>query len=88
MRKRNDLSEAAFGVLADMIGGHVLTFENTSLVLRKMAYTVDGKVIDNELVRELRDIGAIWPDHFDNLSHVPFHVTRAGYAYVRSLADA
>lgn len=72
MRRHNDLSDEAFGLLADMIGGQVLKYANTSPVLRKMAYTVDGKVIDNELVREIHDLGFIWPDHFD----IPGDVTR------------
>jgi hypothetical protein len=91
MRRQNDISDEAFGLLADLIGGQVLRFAVTESSPRRCVYAVDGQVVDPEVVRELRDIGgqsAIWPSHFDNLDDVPFHVTKHGYAYVRGLADA
>jgi hypothetical protein len=53
-----------------------------------MEWVIDGKPVDGALIGELRELGAIWPTHFDNLDHVPFRVTKFGYEYVRQLADA
>jgi hypothetical protein len=91
MCRQNLLSNEALDTLADLVGGQVLRFHNTSPVLRRMQYTIGGNPVDPTVVRELRDIrgeSAIWPEHFDHLDDVPFRVTRAGYAYFRSLADA
>jgi hypothetical protein len=89
MRKQHNISDQAFGVLADMIGGQALTFVNTSQVpaLRKMTYRLDGKEVSRDIVMELAGIEAIRPAFLD-LDNVPIHVTDAGFKYVRNLADA
>jgi hypothetical protein len=90
MRRQNDISTEAFGLLADLVGGQVLRYAVVATApLRTCRWTVGDRVIDREVVRELNGhkCALIWPDHFDHLDDVPFHVTRAGYAYVRSLAD-
>jgi hypothetical protein len=88
MRRQNELSDQAFGLLADMIGGQAVSLVNTSPVARRMEYVAGGKVIDREIVGELFNLCAIWPERFDDLDNVPFGVTKAGYDYVRTLADA
>ena len=87
MRKQNRLSDDAFGLLADLIGGHTLQYEMGRGPLGWGLWSVDGKTVDVAVVRELRQAGLIWQDD-DSLVSVAFHVTRAGYAYVRNLADA
>jgi hypothetical protein len=93
MRKQTHMSDEAFGLLADLVGGQVLRYAVVAgAPLRTCRWTVGGRVIDREVVLELNGhkglAALIWPDHFDHLDDVPFHVTAAGYAYVRSLADA
>jgi hypothetical protein len=84
----NEITPQAFGLLADMIGGQVVHLTSTAKVGRTMEYVIDGQVIDANVVRELMDLDAIWPSDFSNLSHVPFHVTKAGHEFVRNLAAA
>jgi hypothetical protein len=69
MRRQNFLSIEASKMLADLVGGQVLRFHNTSPVLLRMEYTVGGNPVDSAVVRELRDINeqsAIWRAHFDH----------------------
>jgi hypothetical protein len=69
MRRQNFLSTEASKMLADLVGGQVLRFHNTSPVLLRMEYTVGGNPVDPAVVRELRDINgqsAIWRPHFDH----------------------
>jgi len=91
MRKQNDLSEPAFGIIADLIGGQVLMFSCVEESPRRCVWNVDGKVVDPAIIGELRNVRGqplIWPESFETLDNVPHRVTRAGYAYVRRLADA
>jgi hypothetical protein len=84
----NEITPQAFDLLADMIGGQLVHLTNTAKVGRKMEYVIDGQVIDADTVRELMNLGAVWPSSFGDLSHVPFGVTPAGHAFVRNLVDA
>src|SRR5258708_3675842 len=86
-RRQTELSDQAFSLLADMIGGKVVWLANTSASARKMEYVVSGKVVDSDIVRELLDLCAIWPERFSDLDNVPFFVTKAGYDYVRQLSE-
>jgi hypothetical protein len=91
MRRQNELSDPAFGLLADLIGGQVLMFSAIESAPRRCVWNVAGKEIDPEIIRELRTVrgeSLIWPESFDNLDNVPHRVTRAGYAFARNLADA
>ena len=92
MRRQNDLSSEAFDLLVDLAGGQVLRYAVVSGVTpRTCRWTVGDRVIGREVVRELNSVNGlalIWPDHFDHLDDVAFHPTRAGYAFVRTLADA
>jgi hypothetical protein len=84
----NDISDQAFGLLADMIGGQALHLTNTASVGRKMEYVAYGNVVSRDVINELMDLNAIWPSSFDNLDHVPLGVTKAGHAFFHNLAEA
>jgi hypothetical protein len=51
--RHNFLSTEASKMLADLVGGQVLRFHNTSPVLLRMEYTVGGNPVDPAVVREL-----------------------------------
>lgn len=92
MRRQNSLSTEAFDLLVGLAGGQVLRYAVVAdAPMRTCRWTVGDRVIDRELVHELnshKGMALIWPTPFENLDDVPFRVTRAGFKFVRQLADA